>query len=105
MSDDNPESIELRTLWIGIDELDVTLANQFATQVDHNGEIFLTIGQISPPLLIGTPEQQRDQARNLGYVPIRPLGRYTMTRQQLDELRTLLDAAAANHDHITGRNG
>lgn len=79
------ESVQLRLLWRGLDEVPLLYANQFVVQHERD-ELILTIGQFQPPILIGDAEHRFEQAKQLGYVPINIVGRYAFTRQRLAEL-------------------
>jgi hypothetical protein len=55
-----------------------------------NDDFFLTVGQHTPPLLLGTQEEQREQARERAAVPVRVLARYGFPRARLEQLRDLI---------------
>jgi hypothetical protein len=65
-------------------------ANQFALQLDGE-QAFLTAGLVTPPILLGSPEEQREQAERLSYVQVRVVARLGMTKNRLVELRQLID--------------
>jgi hypothetical protein len=75
--------------WVGPDEVPVVLANQFISQFHHDGFV-LTVGQVTPPIILGSDEQQRDQLEALTFVPVRPLARFALTEQRVRELIKLL---------------
>ena len=87
---DNDEGVELPLLFTGVDDTPILLANQFAGQVEP-GLFTLIVGQMSVPLLIGTPEERREQAERVSYVPVKVLGRYSMTEGRLLELIQMLN--------------
>lgn len=76
-------------------------ANQFAIQFNQD-EFILTVGQIQPPLLLGPPEQQHEQAKRLTHVAIRTLVRVGMTRQRMVELVELLTEHLRRYDEQQG---
>lgn len=93
---DPGEPIQLALAWVGVEEMPLTYVNAFIGQV-NNGEVFLTIGSVVPPPLLGTPEQIREQAVRAGVVPIRPVARMAMSVAKLEELVTMLHQVQAIH--------
>ncbi len=95
---EQPESIQVPIVWVGVEELPVAFANQFVVQVDR-GEVFLTIGQLVPPPIIGaTDEERRAQVENIEYVQVKPLARLVMTPSRLLELATALEMGKSIHN-------
>jgi hypothetical protein len=91
--------VEYRLRWEGVEDVPVSLTNQFIGQVGQQNEIVLTFGQVTIPALIGSPEQQAEQAREISRIPIKPLVRLTLTRTALDELIGILEQTRINHDN------
>ena len=91
------EQVVLRVLWRGLDDTPVVLANQFVAQHEQD-EIFLTIGQLQPPVLLGTDEERLEQARTLSFLPVNTVARLTLTRARLGELIEILQTHAAKYD-------
>ena len=83
--------------WLDVDDVPVSLANQFVIQVEQD-EFILTLGQMVPPLLLGTPEEKTDQLEQLDFVPVKPLARIAFTRARLRELVQLLEGSAELYD-------
>jgi hypothetical protein len=92
-----PEPIEVPILWVGVEDAQILFANQFLGQVEQQ-EIVLTFGQITPPVLLGSPEQRARQVERLGFIPVRTVARFGMTRARLEELIGVLQATARNFD-------
>lgn len=63
----------------------------------HEGTFFLTIGQMVPPALVGTPEERADQLEQVAYVPVRPVVRLALTPI---DTRRLASALNANLDQL-----
>ncbi len=95
---EQPIGVELRLQWTGLDDAPLFLTNQFLGQVGQQDEVVLTFGQVALPALMGTPEQQAEQAAQIPGVPIRTLARFALTRGGLDELIGVLEQTRANHD-------
>jgi hypothetical protein len=95
---EEPESVNVPVVWVGAEDVPVLLANQFVAQVDK-GEVFLTVGQLVPPAILGaTPEERRQQAENIQFVPVKPIARIAMTPTRLRELISVLEITMANHE-------
>jgi len=79
----------IRLVWVDLDEADVRIANQFASQF-HEDVFFISVGSFAPPLLLGSDEEKEEQARELPFVPIRTVARFAVTEEKLEELISLL---------------
>ncbi len=95
------DAILLPVVYVGADDVPVLLTNQFVIQHEQN-EFILTLGQLSPPILLGTDEEKREQAKNVAYVPIKVVGRFTFTRQRLGELVDVLKRHLDKYDRQRG---
>jgi hypothetical protein len=80
MASDPQQPIELPVSWVGGDELPVLFANQFLVQTQGPHEFVVTVGQLVGPPLMGSPEEQAEQAAEISFVPVRTLARLSMTR-------------------------
>jgi len=82
----------VKTRWTGADDVPVLAANQFSVQfgaASPNGtpeEIYLTIGQATPPLLSGDEEEQRAERSQITEVPSRVIARIALSRTRVLEL-------------------
>lgn len=86
---EDAEPIGIPLVYAGLEDSPVLWANNFVVQYQPD-EFTLTFGQLVPPMLIGTEEEQRAQARQLSYVPIQVVGRFALTRGRLEQLNRLL---------------
>ncbi len=98
MAIDPPNRIELPLSWVCLDEHPVLLANQFLIQMGGREEFVLSLGQLVPPPLVGTPDEQAEQASEISFVPVRPLARVNLTRTRLVELIQILQIQLERHD-------
>ncbi len=64
-------------------------ATQFILQQDDD-LYYLTVGAVAPPLLIGTPEEQAEQASKLESVPVTVLARFVLSAKHMRELQDLI---------------
>ena len=85
-----------RVVWEEVDRAPVFAANQFALQVGLSevegavSEVVLTVGYLPPPLLMGTPEEQREAAAAIDHVTVRPIARFSVPVAKAAELSQLL---------------
>ena len=99
MAEENEEkAVAIPTLWVGESETPVVFGNQFS--IAHQGvdEFILTVGQVATPLVTGDEEDRLEQVKNLSYVPIRVVGRFTFTRKRLVELIGVLTTNLKRYD-------
>jgi hypothetical protein len=94
------EGLSVPLDWIDFDDAPIFFANHFLVQHQPD-EFVLTVGQVTGPPLVGTPEQVRAAAREFTHVPIHTLARVGMTRQRLTELIALLEATLSAHDRAS----
>jgi hypothetical protein len=94
---DQPDSIEIPLAFIGAEEAPMQAANSFVVQHQAD-EFMLTVAHVAPPLLVGTPEEQARQGSQLPFLPVNVLGRYSLTRQRLEELLQALQSNLGKFD-------
>jgi len=92
-----PEPIQLPLVWVATEDQVIQLGNQFLMQFDQE-TFFLSVGQVSPPAFLGTVEERYEQAKALAFVPVKTLGRYSMTRGNVEQLIDLLSSMRTNFD-------
>lgn len=85
--------------WLDVDAVPIFLANQFVCQFNQD-EFILTIGQMVPPAIVGTPEEQAEQVEQVDFVPVKPLARIAFTRARLFELVQVLEANREQYDRV-----
>jgi hypothetical protein len=89
------EPVFMRVAWPDWAKTPVSFANQFVIQ--NNGpEVYLTIGQLAPPPLIGSPEEMRAQAEAMEFVPVVPIARLVLTLEGAEQLHGALGQHIAN---------
>lgn len=93
----------LQTSWVGPEEVPIQFANQFLGQVQPPGEIIVSVGQIAPPAITGTPQEQVQQLQGWPFVPIKVIGRYGLTRARAVEFRDLLTRIIEAYDERSER--
>jgi hypothetical protein len=103
------QTIEVRLRWpqdTGV----MAAANQFAAQLapgtDGRPEaVLVTVGQATPPLVAGTPEEQKAQMSEIDHVDVRILSRFSLTRGQLEQLLSVLSTSLQQWDQIGDQAG
>jgi hypothetical protein len=80
--------------WRDSETVPIHTANQFLVQVDtagdHPEQAVLAIGQVTPPPIVGTPEEQHAQLEQINEVDVITVARYSITPGRLRELIGLL---------------
>lgn len=78
-----PDEVAVPLAWTDLDDLDTPLANQFASLFLE--EMFVvTVGNVTPPVFLGSEQARKEQAQELPYLPIRPIARFAMTEAKLE---------------------
>lgn len=90
----------------------IQFVNSVLTQVDDFGDMIVAFGQTTPPPLMGSPEEVKRQAERIAYVPVRPIARFSMSRDRLvqvidflQQLLTMQDAHQAAIRQERGQHG
>ena len=83
------------------DDSPILFANHFIIQHQPD-EFVVSMGQLTAPPLIGTPDQMRAQARDHGDVEVHTIARVAMNRRRTVELIALLQEQLEEHDREVG---
>jgi hypothetical protein len=100
MTAPEPDGITVPVVWVVGDDLPVRFANHFLGQVVAHDEAVLSFGQLVPPPLLGSPDDRREQAEGLSFIPVHAIARLAMNRQRLEELRRVIEETLKNHDTL-----
>lgn len=98
---DEQDAIALPLAWVEGEE-PVVFANQFLFQLVGPSEFLLNVGQAVPPPLLGPPEEQRRQASQISFVPVRTIARLSLTRERVEELINVLQGVLSRIDADEG---
>jgi hypothetical protein len=98
VTEDTRTGVNVPVIWDGIEDVSLAFANQVLGQVGPQGEVILTFGQITPPILVGKPEQQAAQVEEIPFVAVKPVARLALTKAGLDDLVRVLRATQENHE-------
>lgn len=95
MSSQPPVSVPI--VYVGAEDVPILYVNQFVSQFQAD-EFILTVGQVSPPILLGDEAEQREQAERVSYVAVKVVARLAFTRQRLKEIIALLQSNLDAYD-------
>jgi len=93
--------IRVSLIWVGLDETPLLFANCFMSQYHQDG-FFLSIGQFSPPPILGSPAEVAEQIKQLGPIPIRPIARMSLTPDRMRELLKIIQENLQNYEKQKG---
>ena len=89
------EAIALPFFFIGTEDVPIQLSNlQVVQHVEQ--EFIITFAQFAPPLVLGTPEEQREQVKAKPYLPVKTLARLAMSPERV---LSLIKALQENYDN------
>ena len=95
------DSVQVPVVWVGGDELQVIKVNQFIVQVDSAGDVFLTCGTVTPPVLLGdNHDDLRKLAEGISYVPIRTVSKFALSARHLRELIGVLQTGVEMFERL-----
>ena len=83
------EKVELPFFFIGSEDVPIVLSNLQVIQHIQQ-EFIITFGQFSPPVVLGTPEEQMEQMKSKPYLPVKTVARVAMSPQRVGDLITAL---------------
>ena len=90
--------------WENVEDVPVFFANQYVCQFNQD-EFILTLGQMTPPMLLGDLEERAEQLQRLGSVPVKPLARIAFTYSRLVELINVLEANRWQYEQAQQQRG
>jgi len=93
------EGKQVRLVWPELGQVPTLFASEALGQVGSYGEILLTIGYASPPVLLGASEDELPEMLDrITEIQVRPLARYAFTRASLDRLIDALERTRDSYD-------
>jgi len=106
VAEEEIDSFAIPMDWSGAEDLPALAVNQVVAQLGpsgHAGEITLTLGYASPPIMLDDdPAEIRRQLSEIKALRVRVVGRFSLTRERMDELIKVLQTTAAKHDLAAG---
>ncbi len=104
MAEDTNQGVQLSVVWSGTEDVPIALVNQFLGQVGLQDEVILTFGQLTPPALLGTLEQQQEQVKEMPFLVVKPVARLGLTKTGLDQLVDVLQQTQRNYEEAQRQN-
>jgi hypothetical protein len=90
--------VQVPLVWVGTEELPIHFVNQFAGVIGP-GEIFLYLGSVMPPPILGDTEEERTaQAESIRFVQVKPVARMALTPERLREFIAVLKQTLTNYE-------
>jgi hypothetical protein len=100
LAEETPREVQVPVAWDSPEGVPIVLANHVLGQIGQQGEIIVSFGQVSPPPLMGSPEQQEAQAREIPFLLAKPVARLGFTRAGLDEVIRILNDTRDHYDRV-----
>src|SRR5690348_16802628 len=100
MADNESQRAELNLRWERSPETPPAVsANQLAVQTSPTGEVYLVVGQVAPPLLLGDEEAKRATVEELraSGLPVQIVGQFAISPQVLIQWAALLQEHVLKH--------
>lgn len=95
------DAVQVPIVWVDVDQTPIQFANQFVSQFQQN-EFILTIGQLAPPMILGSDEERTEQIQNLAFVTVRPLARFGLPVARVRELIHVLSDNLEAYERQSG---
>jgi hypothetical protein len=95
---EQPQDLTVPAVWVGLEDVPISFANQFIGQMDDRCEVVLSLGQVLAPVLMGTAEQQQQQAQNIPFVQVKPIARVSLSTARIRELVDVLQSTLQNQE-------
>jgi hypothetical protein len=80
---------ELKLAW-PVETGPALFVNNATIQWDAEGVAYLTFYQATPPVVMGTPEEQLEKFKQLEHIEARPIVKLALTRDLVKKLSNLL---------------
>lgn len=100
------EQVAIPVLWEGLDSAEIKFVNQMIAQLGppgHEGEFLLTLGQLHPPVLMGSPDENKDKLESLPFVSVGVVAKVAIPVERVRQLRDLLTNMLDTYERTTGK--
>ena len=95
------EQFALPFFFIGTEDVPIQLSNLQAIQHVQQ-EFIITFAQFAPPLVLGTPEEQKEQIKAKPYLAVKTVARLAMSPERVLDL---IQALQGNYDKWKATQG
>jgi hypothetical protein len=95
------ESVGVPLAWVGLDDAEIVFANQILVQMgppNNEAEFIVTFGQLHPPVLLGTPAENRARLESTPYVPVKVLAKLAIPAPRLREFADAIEKVLATFE-------
>lgn len=90
-----PEAVELPVVWVGRENVETVVANQFVIQIDPDTELYYLIaGHLAHPIIAGTAEEQLEAVKQISRLEVQTRAAFALTKTRILELRDVLNRVA-----------
>jgi hypothetical protein len=96
MADEGPQEFTLEVDWQLPPETVAQYATNFLIQAGEK-EFFLYFFQVRPPLVVGTPEQQRTQLSELNLIPAQCIASIIISKERMPEFVQIMQDHVRRH--------
>lgn len=98
------EEIKLPFFFIGTEDVPILLSNMQAIQHVQQ-EFIITFAQFAPPLVLGTPEEQKEQVKAKPYLAVKTVARLAMSPERVLNLIAALQQNYNKWKDTQGKEG
>lgn len=104
MAEQDDEGVSVPLLWDGLDQAEIGFVNQMIVQLGppgNEGEFIMTLGQLHPPVLAGSNEDNKTKLESLPYVTVKVVSKVALPVARVREQRDLLTTMLRNYEEAT----
>jgi len=83
------EEVQIPLVIIGVEDTPIIFSNFQVVQHEQR-EFIVTFAQYSPPLTLGSPEEQQEALKRTAYLPVKTVARIGLTPERLEQLIEML---------------
>ena len=84
-------------IWIDRDDKAVLFANQILAQ-HLNDEFLISFGQVSPPAILGSEEEQQEGLARVEFVPVKTIARIGLPAQRMREFVSVMQQSLDQYE-------
>ena len=88
------EEVQIPLVIIGVEDTPIIFSNFQVVQHEQR-EFIITFAQYSPPLTLGSPEEQQEALKRTAYLPVKTIARIALTPDRLEQF---IDTLQANYE-------
>ncbi|MEX2225597.1 MAG: hypothetical protein WEB52_04005 [Dehalococcoidia bacterium] len=100
------ELVSIPLLWDGLDTAEIKFVNQMIVQLGPPGnesEFLVTLGQLHPPVLMGSEDENKARLAALPYVTVKVVAKVALPVSRVREFRDLMTRMLETYEQATDR--